>query len=110
MKFINLTPHSIVVRLDDSERRFSPSGVVARVSSELMPRGETDGIPVSVPVWGPVENLPDPAESRIYIVSSLVLSHLTGRTDVVSPDTSPNGAIRDEQGRIVAVKGFQGVV
>jgi len=29
------------------------------------------------------------------------------REDVVAPDTSPNGVVRDEEGRIVDVKRFQ---
>ena len=111
MRFINLTPHPIVVRLDNgAERIFPPIGTIARVSSTLTPLKEINGIPVVIPLWGPVEGLPDPKDDTTYIVSSLVLSHIRDRTDMVSPDTSPNGAIRDEQGRIMAVRGFQGVV
>lgn len=110
MNVKNLTPHEIVVRPDNRrERIFAPSGTVARVSSVLIHRDAVDGIPVVVAKWGNVDDLPDPVDDTIYIVSSLVLSHVHDRTDVVSPDTSPSGAIRDDQGRIVAVRGFQGV-
>lgn len=54
--------------------------------------------------YGDMTGLPGPAPDTIYIVSSLVLAALQGkgRTDVVAPDTGPP-AIRDAQGRIVAV-------
>jgi len=43
----------------------------------------------------------------VYIVSSLVAQAVKGRQDVVAPDTSPSGVVRDEQGRIIGVKRFQ---
>jgi len=42
-----------------------------------------------------------------YIVSSLVAQAVKGRNDVVSPDTSPASAVRDENGNIIGVKRFQ---
>jgi len=58
--------------------------------------------------YGEIEGLPDPQPGVVYIVSMVVrqAAQAQGRTDVVSPDTSPQGAIRDEQGRIIAVRGF----
>jgi len=45
---------------------------------------------------------------RYYIVSSLVAQALAGkRNDLLAPDTSPQGVVRDEEGRIVGVKRFQ---
>lgn len=41
-----------------------------------------------------------------FSVSSLVAQAVVGREDVVAPDTGPT-AIRDEAGRIVAVRRFQ---
>lgn len=41
----------------------------------------------------------------IYVVSALVASRCAGRPDVYSPDTGPT-AIRDDEGRIVAVRGL----
>ncbi|RME25645.1 MAG: hypothetical protein D6800_07370, partial [Candidatus Zixiibacteriota bacterium] len=51
---------------------------------------------------GDVEGLPDPQDGTVYLVSSMVLSAVRGRRDVVAPDTGPT-AIRDETGRITAV-------
>ena len=46
----------------------------------------------------------------IYIVSTIVLqainSYYGKRNDVVAPDTSPAGAVRDSEGRIIGVKAF----
>ncbi len=46
----------------------------------------------------------------IYIVSTIVIqainSYYGKRNDVVAPDTSPAGAVRDSEGRIIGVKAF----
>ena len=109
---INLTPHPIVVRTDGGDVTIPASGQVARVTSrqELAGHIELDGvkIPVQKTTFGQVEGLPEPQDGTIYIVSGLVMTALAGtRDDVVQPDTSPAGAIRDADGRIVAVRGFQ---
>jgi len=112
MALVNLTPHPIVVRTDGGDVTIPPSGQVARVTSQQTLAGyiDLDGvqIPVQRTTFGQVECLPAPAPDTVYIVSGLVLSALAGtRPDVVQPDTSPAGAIRDGDGRIVAVRGFQ---
>jgi hypothetical protein len=100
-----------------------PSEGIARVETFGGNMDRTmDGVPV--PIYhaqehGPVTGLPpcprmddgrticsryDPW--TMYIVSLVVARHpdVVGRYDVVCPGTGPNdGAIRDEQGRIVAV-------
>jgi len=42
-----------------------------------------------------------------YIVSTLVAIALSGRKDILAPDTSPNGVVRDKYGNIKGVKRFQ---
>jgi len=37
----------------------------------------------------------------------LVLQAARNRSDLVAPDTSPQGAVRDSNGRIIGVKAFQ---
>ena len=107
-EFVNLTPHLIRVFKDNGEIiEIPPSGIVARVRTETVKVGEIDGIDVVATRFGEVENLPPPQEGVIYIVSTLVLSAITDRYDVVAPDTSPQSAIRDESGRIVGVRRFQ---
>ena len=108
MKFVNLTPHAVTVRLGSGDRVFEPSGQVARVAVSSVQTEDIDGIPIFSQTFGEIEGLPDPQEGTIYIVSLVVrqAAQKLGRTDVVSPDTSPQGAIRDDQGRIIAVRGF----
>jgi len=104
---VNLTPHEIVVRREDgSEFRIPPSGVVARVTATTEPAGTLAGVPVVSTRYGEIEDLPAPRAGVQYIVSSLVRMAATGRTDLVSPDTGPESAVRDGDGRIVAVRRF----
>jgi len=108
MRIINLTPHAITVRLESGDRVFEPSGQVARVAVTATPVGEVDGIPVVAQAYGEIEDLPAPEPDTLYLVSAIVLAAAkeAGRRDVIAPDTSPQGAIRDEAGRIVAVRRF----
>lgn len=104
---VNLTPHEIVVRREDgSELRVPPSGVVARVTATAEPVGTLAGVPVVSTRYGEIEDLPAPRAGVQYIVSSLVRMAAPGRADLVSPDTGPESAIRDDDGRIVAVRRF----
>lgn len=122
VRVVNLTPHPVVVVGEECPSKvqspeeikpyivatFPPSGKVARVTSSKVKVREVNGIPLYKSVFGEVSGLPDPQPGTIYIVSLLVLQALKGkRDDVVAPDTSPTGAVRDANGRIIAVKGFQ---
>ena len=109
MNIINLTPHTINVADKDGNiiREIKPSGTVARVSTKEAPAGEIDGIPVVETKFGEVEGLPEPQDGTVFLVSSIVRSAVPAlRTDVLVPDTGPT-AVRDEQGRIVAVRRFR---
>ncbi len=108
-KLTNLTPHEInIISKEGIELRLPPSGGVARASATSEIVAEVNGIEVVKPTFGSVTGLPEPAEDTIYIVSMLVLQALKGqRTDVVGPDTGPESAVRDTDGRIVGVKRFQ---
>ena len=103
-EFINLTPHEIVVRGPNGDLRIPPSGQVARVASIEANAGTIGGVPAVTRRFGEVENLPAPQEGVFLIVSSLVLGAVSGRDDVVAPDTGPT-AIR-ENGQIKAVTRF----
>lgn len=110
----NLTPHPITFRkLDNEDVTVPPCGTVVRVSStpgEQIATGcaEHGGIPIHAsPVWGVVENLPEPIPDTFFIVSSLVLGHVSGRPDVIAPGTGPmDGSIRDKDGHVIAVTRF----
>lgn len=127
MKIVNLTPHSVTLRINaaNTAAEADASDIVippqagtdgratpARVTSKAgQPVGNANGIPVyTAPVWGPVEGLPAPEEDTIYIVSFVVLGRpeAAGRTDLVQPGTGPaDGAIRyvdgPHKGQVFAV-------
>jgi hypothetical protein len=122
MKMVNCTPHAITVRPDGSDGvTIPPSGIVPRVAVSAVADGEIcERCPVETPAgvfsevfhlpvmrtaFGRVEGLPDAEDGVWLIVSSVVLSALGGsRPDCVAPDTSPASAIRDDGGRIIAVR------
>ena len=108
-KLVNLTPHTVTLVCGQLTVEIPPSGQVARVSATSQEVGsvEIDGFsfPVVKTVFGEVTGLPEPAENTIYIVSTLVLSAVQGRKDVVAPNTG--AAIGDADGKIVGVPGFQ---
>lgn len=106
MKIINLTPHSISFFTDDNVTLEIPaSGIIARVSTVSEKVGYINNIPIVRVKYGEIVGLPEPKEETIYIVSSIVLSALSGsRLDVVSPDTSPASAVRDADGKIIGVR------
>lgn len=62
---------------------------------------------ISTVFYGEIENLPEPEEGTIYIVSAMVLAAAKekGRTDVVAPATGHPDCVR-ENGFIVSVPGF----
>lgn len=108
--FVNLCPHTLTVAIEGNVENaisIEPSGAIARVKVEQTEVNRIDGeIPVRENVFGEVENLPEPSEDTVFIVSAMVLSTLKGiRPDVVGPDSGPS-AIRNEKGQIVAVTGF----
>jgi len=109
MELVNLTPHEIKIVGEDGEEKMKipPSGKTARVKTEQQVVGEIEGIPVVRTAIGDVEGLPEPRENVVYIVSTLVAQAVPHREDVVAPDTSPQGVVRDSEGRIVGVKRFQ---
>ena len=100
MRFVNLTPHDIVL----NDGRVFPSEGTARVSSTHTAFDENGICSVS---FGEVEGLPAPEEDTIYIVSAMVAARAAaaGRTDVVSPATGHKECVR-EAGQIKSVPGF----
>ena len=112
MAIVNLTPHDVVVFLPDGSKKvYSRSGTVARVRTRAEPMGEVDGVPTVQIEYGEIEGLPDQPDGNYYIVSILVLQAAERLEHpllpwLLAPDTGPESAVRDEQGRIVGVKRF----
>jgi len=107
MNIVNLTPHDIVVMAEDRTelRRYPASGTIARAASKTEIVGELDGVPVARQQFGEVSGLPDPEPGTVYLVSLVVGQAMKGqRDDLYGPDTSPDGAVRDAEGRIVGTR------
>ena len=128
-KFLNLTPHAITLVRSDCPNKVAnekelepfviakipPSGKVARVK---MSKKQVSAVPIlNVPIFKQVPseldlgiNINEVEPDTIIIVSILVLQNLSEQLKrtftFVAPDTNPDSAVRDQQGRILAVKGF----
>ena len=102
MTIINCTPHSLVFLNVDNEviRTIEPSGIIPRVSSTSSIVGEIDGLPEEETSFGEVENLPDPEENTIYVVSTLVAQACPGRSDL----RTPGQQVRDSAGRVIGCR------
>ena len=105
MKFVNLTPHTLVI---EGVGTLPASGIVARVATIRTQLGAVAGVRVVAQNLGRVEGLPDAKADTAYVVSALVLDAIKrqslSRGDVYAPDTGPD-AVR-ENGQIVAVRGL----
>lgn len=107
-KFLNLTPHAIVVKKTDGEQvTFEPSGTLARVQDVVIGNNVLGGFEFVKLKKGDVEGLPEFDQDTTLIVSGLVLeaAKAQGRKDCVAPRTDGT-AIRNDKGHIVAVCGF----
>ena len=98
MKYLNYTPHAIVL---NSGEVFEPSGTVARVNSAFseIVYGEC------FQMLGEVEGLPEETEGVSLIVSAMVLD-ASNRNDLVAPATGHPKTIRNDKGHIVSVPCF----
>lgn len=112
---LNLTPHAIVAQIvPGTEVVFSPSGKVARLTTveKIVGSYETQvgTIPIVETLVQGMDNIPDPMSNIQFIVSSMVLDQLDSEYHglAFAPDTGST-AIRDSQGRIVAVTRFRTV-
>ncbi len=104
MTIRNCTPHPIVVRIGEEEITFQPSGIIPRVGTIETPAAEVERIPCITQVTGNVEGLPSPEVGVFFVVSAMVFG-ASDRVDLLAPDTG-KGAVRDAQGRILAVNRF----
>ena len=101
MNIVNLTPHAIVILLDDgSQRTIPPSGHVARASQRSTPVTVADGIPLVEMTYGFVDGLPPEELATLYIVSALVRLAMPDRYDLASP----GDLVRDASGQPVGCR------
>jgi len=119
-KVINLTPHKIHI-LEHSNNPANPGPQNWRVSKSYeacqnparvkiheIPRvSKVDGIAISETFASTrVDNLPEPQEGVYYIVSRQVMEAKPERNDLLIV----NGAVRDDNGKIIGVTGFARIV
>lgn len=112
--FVNLTPHPITLLLPSGRKKeFPPSGTVARVddtpSAVDAVRVGGEEIDVLLTQFGEeITGLPAPQSGTYYIVSPLLAMACPDRSDLLAPATGPNDdPVRDEEGRIAAVRRFR---
>lgn len=109
---LNYTPHTIHLHVGPGIQSIFSLGEARATEIETLstdlptdPFGD-GGMCVHVPIahkrYGDVTGLPDPKPDTLYIVSTLIQQACPGRADLVSPD----GIIRDEQGRVTGCRGF----
>ncbi len=110
--FVNLTPHNVTVLTENGEMNI-PSAGVARLQQKEEVCGQLGEIPVVRTQYGELQ-LPEGVDitGKHIIVSQLVAQGAAdkllarGAKSVLVPNTgpTPNGAVRDEQGRIKGVR------
>ena len=103
MQFINLTPHTINIHSNGNVTNVTPSGSIARVSTNYQHSTTVSGINIYNCVYGDVHGLPDSQNNTIYIVSSVVKSAVPNRMDVMSPGE----LIRDNDGKPIGCNGLR---
>ena len=103
---VNLTPHPVKVFLDGAD-----DPIIIAPADAPTPRVTSTAVTVApgfvTTTFGDVTDLPDKVDGVLLIVSALVRSACPDRDDLVGPDTSPTGAIRNNDGQIIGVRGFQ---
>lgn len=107
-QLINLTPHPVNIILDGAD---DPIIIIAPADAPT-PRVTTTATVVApgfvTTVMGDVTDLPYPVPGKLLIVGALIRTALPDRDDLIGPDTSPTGAVRDAAaGMIIGARGFQ---
>lgn len=94
---INLTPHEVIIRNKNMERvSFPPAENPARCSERTWWAGDFDGFECVLKEYRNVENLPEPKEGVLYIVSKMVRDACPDRPDLANPAD----LVRDDDGNI----------
>lgn len=101
--FINMCKHEIKVQQSDGTFKvIPPSGKVARCSQQSTIVSTHLGVDLIQTTFGEVEDLPEPSEGVLLIVSGMVRTALPNRKDLVSP----GDMLRDEKGNVTGCNGF----
>jgi len=104
INFVNLTPHTLNIHSNGNVTDIAPSGEIARVSTSYNHTNTVAGINVYSCVYGDINDLPEPQDNKIFVVSGVVKSAVPNREDVMSPGE----LIRDENGKPIGSNGLRG--
>ena len=124
MNLLNLTPHPIKIFNHEVAliAEIPTSGHEIRLIPKSQPSDDIEGIPCVTNQLDPlaisdavhqIYNLLETRDYSFAIVSSIVLAAVKDTTvgdQCIAPDTSPGSAVRDTEGNIIGVKGFQRAV
>jgi hypothetical protein len=102
VKVVNLTQHDVVIWADGKTTTFAPSGKTCRLRTMSRSTKSLGDIPIVYTYDWKVVGLPEKRDGVIYLVSSTVAKRVK-RPDVLCPDTTEEGVIRDGSGKIIAV-------
>ena len=107
MKLKNLTPHNVVIVINEATKIVIPSDGIARVTETktATPSIDVDCVVIEtfMSAFGEVENLPPQEEGVMLIVSALVASATKARYDLLVPGE----LVRDDGGNIVGCKSLR---
>lgn len=87
-KFINLTRHSIVLRLPNNEDVvFPPSGQICEVAVKQVQTNEINGIQIMSNSYGDIEGIPPAEYNTFLIVNEMVISKMAYcGNNIIAPD------------------------
>lgn len=107
MRMINLTPHPVVIYAgEEAVINQGPDGPMARCIEAREDAGTVEiaghQVPVSEVDFEEVENLPEPEEGVVYVVSRATAEARPDRRDLYYPDIQ----VRDDAGRIIGCRGL----
>lgn len=100
----NYTPHEITIYTDDGMLVLQPIEPTPRLTVKREPIGSVNTVPIYYTEMGEPENLPEPEEGIVFVVSALVALHPScrERQDLFFPGEP----IRNGQGQIIGCKGL----
>lgn len=100
--FVNLTPHTLVIKVGVEYVKIPPSGKVARVCTREFEVFQLRGFPFVKQLQTRVVDLPEQQEGVFYITSAIVRKAVSDRWDVISPGKTR----RDNNSRVISAESF----
>lgn len=96
---INMTPHPVTIVTADGQvvNTFPKGENTIRLAVKTVAAGELDGVKLTKTEFGEAQGLPEFVEGTYYIVSQLVKTALSDRTDLLVPAE----VVRDTNGNIL---------